>query len=285
MGSRTRLRRLRRLRVLLFSLALASIAGWWLSGGRWFDVATPSMGSAAPVGSLLLTRPLGTDELRLGQVIAFRPHPGSQIYSHRIAHVGPGGAITTWGDNNPKPDPWTIHRSDVVGRVVSIWRGVGWLMRMMPVLMIGTVAAVLATRTMPDEMRSPVRAVAFAGVLCAAILIYRPLVRTQVVMQVPERHGIATTVVSTGLLPIRLSAPDSHPVELGVGEIGTIRTTSSGHGATIVVARARTTWLALCWLLGLAVLPTAVYGLRRGERPARSPLDRIPARLLVPRVP
>ena len=263
-------------------LALAFLAGWWLTGGRWFDVATPSMGPAAPVGSLLLTRPVGSDELRVGEVVAFRPGSISTVYSHRIAHIARDGAITTRGDNNPKPDPWTLHRGDLVGRVVSVWRGVGWLMRMLPLLSIGALALVLATRAMPSDMRAPVRAFAFAGLLCAAVLVYRPLVRTQVIMQVPDRHGIATTVVSTGLLPIRLTSPHSRPIELGVGEIGTIQTPRSGAAPTIVIARAQTAWLALCWILGLAVLPAAIYGIRQETLTVKSPLDRIPARILVP---
>lgn len=79
--------------LVLASLALAAGAGW-----RLFTVATPSMGVAAPVGTLVVTQP-DPSGYRVGDVVAF--HRGARIYTHRIIETLDGGArFVTKGDRS-----------------------------------------------------------------------------------------------------------------------------------------------------------------------------------------
>ena len=55
--------------------ALLFGVGWLVSGGRWMIVETPSMGTQAPVGSLLWVSHAEISTLQAGDFITFRP-PG-----------------------------------------------------------------------------------------------------------------------------------------------------------------------------------------------------------------
>ena len=119
-------------------LGCIGVAAWWvLSGGRWYIVRTPSMGTAAPVGTLLWVEPTAAKDLHVGDVVTFRPPGLGSTYSHRIYSITADGALHTKGDANAGPDTWTLRPSDVVGRVAARWWGIGWLIRATPVLAIG----------------------------------------------------------------------------------------------------------------------------------------------------
>ncbi|MFL6154534.1 MAG: S26 family signal peptidase, partial [Marmoricola sp.] len=115
----------------------AGLAGWRISGGSWVRVETPSMGTRAPVGTLLWIKPVAFDSLRPGDLITFTP-PGTHgvTYSHEVKKVFPDGTLSTQG-RITAPDPWRIGPHDIVGKAVMRWRGVGWLVLAAPVLVIG----------------------------------------------------------------------------------------------------------------------------------------------------
>jgi signal peptidase I len=83
---------------------------------RAVSVLTGSMRPNYPPGSLVLTRPVATDSLHVGQVIAFRPPapfttPHNAPIMHRIVridHKDGAVVIKTRGDANPAPDPWQL---------------------------------------------------------------------------------------------------------------------------------------------------------------------------------
>jgi hypothetical protein len=50
---------------------------WRAEGGRWERVESPSMGTVAPVGTLLWVKPADFAALRPGDFISFRP-PGTR---------------------------------------------------------------------------------------------------------------------------------------------------------------------------------------------------------------
>ncbi|MCU1529214.1 MAG: hypothetical protein JWP75_2977 [Frondihabitans sp.] len=191
-------------------------------GGRWFIVETPSMGRAAPVGTLVLTTP--ATHLRVGSVITFHPPTAPrEVYTHRIVKITPAGAITTRGDINGATDPWTLGRKDVIGQAASILPGLGWLIKALPILVIGGVVLSLLRRLIRTPSRR-VSAVILGGSLLASVTVFlvKPLVGLVVLQNSTLHDRVAATVVSTGLLPIRAQAIGGTRVDLVAGQVGRV---------------------------------------------------------------
>ncbi|MBE7163661.1 MAG: S26 family signal peptidase, partial [Williamsia herbipolensis] len=132
-----------RVRTVLLSIVVAGVlaavayVGMFVAhGGRWFVVETPSMGTEAPVGTLLWVEPVKPADLHVGDFVTFRRPDSAETYSHRIREIHADGTISTKGAITA-PDPWTLKASDVVGRVEKRWWGIGWLVDALPILVIG----------------------------------------------------------------------------------------------------------------------------------------------------
>lgn len=80
---------------------------------------SPSTSRSIPAGSLVLTSPIEAEEVRVGDVVAFRPPPGfgsdtTRPVLHRVAALerlnGADGpmTMTTRGDANAVSDPWRV---------------------------------------------------------------------------------------------------------------------------------------------------------------------------------
>ncbi|WP_369069132.1 signal peptidase I [Kineococcus terrestris] len=94
-----------------------------LLGARVVPVLTGSMTPAFPRGSLVVTTPLAGPDVRVGDVVAFRPpapyDTGGRPVLHRVTAVSEpdggrdgGRAVTTRGDANATADPWTVALDD-----------------------------------------------------------------------------------------------------------------------------------------------------------------------------
>jgi len=57
-----------------------------------------------------------------GDVIAFRSPRKGRFTVHRVVSVDQRG-VRTKGDSDLKRDDWVLHPDEVIGRVVSVWRG------------------------------------------------------------------------------------------------------------------------------------------------------------------
>ncbi len=208
------------------------LVGWRVHGGRWVRVETASMGTTAPVGSLLWVAPARFEDLHRGDLITFTP-PGSPgtTYTHLIRAVNPDGTLSTQGKITA-PDPWRLTRADVVGKVVMRWRDVGWLVLAAPVLLVGA-ALVMTTagRVRDRDLRLPVIVVGGSLVLVAALVIYRPLTRADQISFVPAGHGARATYVSTGILPVRVAASGGTAVVLHDGQVGSVSSDRSTRDA------------------------------------------------------
>jgi len=79
-----------------------------------FAVRTGSMAPTFDSRAAILVR---TGEYRQGEPIAF-VHAG-EVITHRFVAVNPDGTLVTKGDANESPDPWAVHRADVIGGVVG----------------------------------------------------------------------------------------------------------------------------------------------------------------------
>ena len=207
-------------------LGLAAAAGWLLSGGRWARVETPSMGTRAPVGSLVWIRPAEVSHLRPGDLVTFHaPLAGQPTYTHAVDSITSDGRLRTRGQLSG-PDGWTIGQRDLVGRVTAVWAWAGWLALMLPILIVGGLVVAGLSRRVPRQHRQAFVVIGATLVVSVVLLVHRPLTRAdELSFRVQDHRGVAVWV-NTGILPLRLSSPDGR-------ESRTMRT---GHVATVQVA-------------------------------------------------
>lgn len=252
---------------------LAFTVYWFATGGRWLIVETPSMGRSAPVGTLLWVEPV--HDLHVGDVISFHPPGEPKItYSHRIHAIAADGTISTKGDGNPAVDLWKLHRSDVTGVVAARWWAVGWLIHAAPLLVVGgLLLTVLVRRFTAVRWRLPAATIGVAVLASVSVWVYRPLVRAQLVVfqQLGGGHDAArATYVSTGLLPVRLSAAGSSPIVLHNGQFGSVvARTVDAHGRFRADVVPSISWLLWAVLIGVCFLP-ALWSAMVGLTPERA---------------
>jgi signal peptidase I len=213
-------------------LALAAFTvGWRATGGRWFVVRSPSMGTAAPVGTLVWVRPVSFDDLRVGQLVSFRAPPAPQeTYTHRVVARRADGSLTTKGDNNDMADPWSVRERDVIGRVAMHWWPVGWLVRAAPILGFGGVLLwALGRWCTAPAWKLPVWIVGLSLLVSLSIYVVKPLVRAELLSFTPAPRGAQATFVTTGILPLRVSADGGGHVDVAPGEKRSLVATRPDH--------------------------------------------------------
>lgn len=253
-------------------VALTSVLAFWrLDGGTWVRVETPSMGTVAPVGTLLWVKPVAFESLRPGDLVTFRP-PGSVgprgiTYSHEIRAINPDGTLSTQGRISA-PDPWRISPEQVVGKTVLRMPGAGWLVLAAPILLLGGgLVLSVCTRLRDRELRLPVAVVGGALVIVAALVVHRPLTGAEQMAFVPDGDQARATYVATGLLPVRISAPGGESVVLRDGQVGAVVAPAtdpdrSARRFTVSIGPAvPTTWWVV--LVGLCFVPALTSSLRR----------------------
>lgn len=201
-------------------VALAVILSGWVQGWRWFDVTTPSMGTAAPVGSLVITKPSSVAQLSPGEVIVFH-NPAGRTYSHRVVAVD-GSVVTTKGDINGADDPWRTTDAELVGKAVAIAPNVGFLLRGIPWLMAGLILVQLAVRFVQPRWRSQARFLLTVVVIDTVLLIVHPLVGLQAIAYRGTAEGLQATVVSTGIFPVSVTGAGGDYLALHQGEVGAV---------------------------------------------------------------
>ncbi len=239
---------------LVMSLGLVGAVAW-LEGWRVSVMTTPSMGTAAPVGSLVISRAIDGEHLHIGEMIAFHP-PGRGVttFIHRVVAIvaGPKGpTIRTRGDINGAADPWVLHRAEVVGRAVAEIPDAGFILQALPALATGIFLIVLLTSGLGSSVRAPARLLAGSGLCSALIWWYRPLVRVDLISQVIGGTRGWATLVATGVLPVRVHAVGGTTASLSPGRSGIVRLDHIGpHGLFRVLVTAH---LSGGWWLLLAV--------------------------------
>ena len=275
-GHLKRPRRIRRTTIGVVAVGVIALAGLlavgWLSGWRTHTMTTPSMGRSAPVGSLVISRPVSAFDVHRGDILVFHP-PGRPhvTFVHRvisITHTRGTPQFHTKGDINGAPDPWTLTAGNLIGRAALRIPDAGYLLQMLPLLLLGTFAILLLTHTTRREIKAPVRILTGSLLAAALILIYRPLVRMDLIGQVRSGTQGHAAVVPTGILPVRVSALHGSHVDLTPGQVGTVVSTLTHGGAFRLDAFVH---LKAWWWLLLAVLGTPAYiallcGRGRGSR-------------------
>ncbi len=260
---------------LLVCLALlVTGATWHVTGGRWAVIETPSMGRAAPVGTLVLTRPARLQDIGVGDVVSYRP-PGAPAseHTHRVVAKLGDGTLQVQGDLNGTPDPFPVDQPHLLGKVVARWPGVGWLVRALPTVLLSMVVLLVATaRYVPFRWRSSVRVQGTCLILAGTSLLLRPFVHPILLSVTATTDGAhQASVVSGGLLAIRVEGADGSHVDLLPGEAGVVRVAAEQAGRALTVSGSPHLqgWGWVAWV-GVSLLPIlwcVVVGLAREEEP------------------
>ena len=103
---------------ITITLAFVFTAGVMATGTKVFAVATPSMETEIPEGSLVFVRK--ADEYKEGDVITAKLlGDNDNTFTHRIITVDTeNGLVYTKGDNNLSSDRLPTDMSDIIGKVV-----------------------------------------------------------------------------------------------------------------------------------------------------------------------
>jgi signal peptidase I len=257
---------------LVAALVLLALFVAWQSGWRSHAMTTPSMGVAAPVGSLIVSEPVKTSQIHLGQIIVFHP-PGepSVTYAHRVYAVVREGSVEllrTKGDINATPDGWILGQRDLVGRVAIAIPDAGFLVEMLPLGLVGLFVMLLVTSGLSPHTRGPARNAGAALVVCALLLHFHPLERV-VLLQARATHGQAVaTIVPTGVLPLRVSINGGSHADVVAGQVATLHLAAARKRGAFSIATSvhlHGGW----WLLIVAWLSPILAALRQRPRPSR----------------
>jgi signal peptidase I len=257
----------------LLIAAAGAVVGGLLLGWSVMVVQSPSMGTAAPIGTLVLVQRTDTTTLHRGDVISYRPPEGGTTYTHRIVRVVPGG-FRTQGDINGAADPWLVRPTMVVGRAVALLPGAGWVVRLVPWLAIGVVVVWFASWPIRSvRLRSGSRLIGACAVVTGTLLVLRPVAGYSMLTTAPSPRGMLATVVSTGMLPVRIDASGGRSVRLAPGEVARLLMPAdhAGHvqlSSTLSLDLAG--WCGFGLLCALPLLGVLVFGLPSDDhsRPA-----------------
>lgn len=257
---------------LIAAAVLVALLAGWLAGLRVFVVESPSMGPAAPVGTLVVGVPAGA-RVHVGDVITYTAPGGSGTYTHRVVQQQAGGLVTR-GDINGAPDPWPVTPSMIVSRALVLLPGVGWLVRAAPILIGGGMSAwVLAGLLRREDHRAAVRQLGAALSIGLASVLLRPFTGYQVVQLVADPAGTRATVVSAALLPIRLAARHGGDLRLASGEVGQLVLPHAGGGRVAMTAALDLPFLGWVVVGALCLTPVLVALITGGrtQGPRRPP--------------
>jgi signal peptidase len=93
--------------VVAMFVLLPSVFGW-----QRYAIVSGSMTGTYDRGTLVLDEVVPVADLRVGDVITYRPPAKDHVITHRIAWIGKDDAgrriFRTKGDANPVADPWTF---------------------------------------------------------------------------------------------------------------------------------------------------------------------------------
>lgn len=109
------------------TLAAAAYVAPSLLGYDRYVITGGSMSGAFESGSMVLSRSVPAEDLRVGDVITYQPPPSSGVttlVTHRIVRVGRDHlgrqVLRTQGDANADPDPWRFTLTEHEQAVVQV---------------------------------------------------------------------------------------------------------------------------------------------------------------------
>lgn len=122
------------LTLVSITLAAAAYVVPSLLGYERYVITGGSMSGEFERGSVVFSRTVPAEDLRVGDVITYEPPSSSGVHTlvtHRIVRIGTDDVgrqvLRTQGDANPDPDPWRFTLTDGEQAVVSFHVPyVGW---------------------------------------------------------------------------------------------------------------------------------------------------------------
>jgi signal peptidase len=103
------------LMVVAVFIYIAPHIGWYVSA-----VVSGSMEPALETGSLVVTRPVDPEEIKVGDIITFNPVSlGERMMTHRVIDIRKNSPVVfqTQGDNCGMPDPFSVPAENLVGKI------------------------------------------------------------------------------------------------------------------------------------------------------------------------
>src|SRR5664279_2184661 len=171
------------------------------TGYRFFVVQTPSMGTVAPVGTLVAVRAQAS--YRVGDIVTYERKARS--YTHRIVDITDQGFITK-GDINGATDALPVQPSEIVGLVTFRAPYVGFLFQGLPWIILGW-AIVYGITLLPrvrQSWRWQIRFIGWSLVVSIVALWTRPWVNLVMMGYLPSGDGVAMHLVNTGVFPVKV---------------------------------------------------------------------------------
>lgn len=182
-------------------LVLGALALCLASGLRLFTVMSPSMGTVAPVGTLVVAQPQAS--YQVGDIITF-PR-GARIYTHRII-AETAGSFTTQGDLNAVADAVPVAAADIIGEAVWTAPALGWLLTGLPWIFVGFLLVYLLTLfgKLPRTWRWSLRISGWTLVICLVAAWLKPWLNIDLLGFRPADSGggVLMHIVNTGLFPL-----------------------------------------------------------------------------------
>lgn len=254
---------------MLLSAALVALAltwgGWILSGGGLFWVGSPSMGTVAPVGSLIATQPLApASRLSVGQVVVFEAGSGrSATYIHRISEALPGGRYLTKGDLNQSPDPWVITRANVTGTPQAIIPAIGWIYKCTSWVFLGAAVLMAVALFVEERRRRWILALAPVVILGVPLLRYQPLIGGFVYGSGRKGRLASAAIVDTGILPVRFAPTLGRAVHAAPGQEVTVTGISTKHSSILDIrVTAALPWWGWALVVMVCLVPLVLIAWR-----------------------
>lgn len=261
-----------RIAIVVASLGVLAVSAFialgWSQGWRVQEMTTASMGTAIPVGSLIISRPVDLAALRVGEVVVFKP-PGkdSSTFAHRVYSMTPT-AFRSKGDLNSTPDPWVLHQANLRGRAVAVLPDAGFVLQMLPWLILGGVIIAFATSRQPRSRRAAIRIGAWSVLLSALTMWFHPLARMVLFGEVIQHGEASAAVVPTGILPLDVHAAGASHVVLVPGQLGAVQVahiTTPGRFRVVGSVHLFGWWwlITLAWTVPILVSAWVSYRDRR----------------------
>lgn len=253
----------------------------YANGLRTFIVETPSMGTYAPVGTFVVSKPVDIKNVAVEDTIAFHPPGTHSTYFHRVHDVTDEG-LKTKGDLNGSVDPWTItSQEQLVGQELFHVLNLGFLLRVLPLLIIGGLALHLITSYFSVRYyRFPIRVMGWYLLVSVAALITKPYFNATLISQSVKSDTATTLFVGTGIFAIKGTAEKGTASVSSPGELVSVASSyANDDGYYNVLLQPHLSFYNWVLLVAIWLLPTllcvlyAVWARKTGRDLKEEPVE------------
>ncbi|NJE30015.1 signal peptidase I [Thermococcus sp. 18S1] len=136
---------------LLFAFVVVIVVLHFVFGFQYVVILTDSMKPDINPNDLVITKPVSSKDIQIGDVILYRIEIGNSTYqiAHRIVGIKldptSGYYYITKGDNRNYTDPWKVYPKQVIGRVVLVIPMIGVIWYYTPLIVLGLFLIVIAS--------------------------------------------------------------------------------------------------------------------------------------------